>query len=68
MGRWPDVVSTRGGQTELAILPVRAVTEHHHSKLHSRTCSEQNKLSQGNYEISVLLTEGLLLHQFHLKL
>jgi len=37
MGRWPDVVSIRGGQTELAILPVRAVTEHHHSKLHSRT-------------------------------
>jgi len=36
-------VSTGGGQTELAILPVRAVTEHHHSELHSRTCNEQNK-------------------------
>jgi len=43
LGRWPDVVSTGGGQTELAILPVRAVTEHHHSELQSRTCNEQSK-------------------------
>jgi len=43
LGRWPDFVSIGGGQTELAVLPVRAVTEHHHSELHSRTCSEKNK-------------------------
>jgi len=41
LGRWPDVVSIGGGQTELAVLSVRAVTEHHHSELHSRTCSEK---------------------------
>lgn len=55
--RWPDVWSTEGGQTELAVLPVRAVTEHHCSELQSRTCSEQNKsyFVTKNYEISTLL-------------
>jgi len=63
LGRWPDVVSIGGGQTELAVLPVRAVTEHHHSELHSRTCSEKktnHTLSQGNDEISVLLISTFL--------
>ena len=71
LGRWPDVVSTGGGQTDFAVLPVRAVTEHHHSELQSRTCSEKNKsdiVTRKWWNFSFTNYKLRLLHQFHLKL
>jgi len=61
LGRWPDVGNEGEVQTELVVLIVMAVTEHHYPKLQNRTCNQQDgRVRSIVYHNGEDLQQGLL--------